>query len=367
MSQKQSFIETILKSKQMNTSQKERFLVLASHEFEKVEDLQKDLAKQLEDVKTKLEGLDGKIIVDKEVKVTVKDKPKRDLIHNPIETSKFLQALSSDSNPLKYLIHDKTDGFDYNEMQEKWLDILTNYRTLFSKNIKYNVIKRMKEFIGCDPQNWFFKGKVEKFKLSNDEVINWCKKNPGKHPIMHFDNEISYFKESIKIKKGSLQNMIEEILLERFGNDYYKLKLDFINIDKAEFYTDVDALIAGLKNIFNSLNQRIDHGQTIKFSFEAKALTNGRLRILKIIHVDSECDKALTKEEIFGPDNGGDFKEAEQRFLQNCDWSIVAKNPDKNYNKLNILYDFTNKNIEPREKVNPLEIEGFTHILTFYS
>ena len=125
--------------------------------------------------------------------------------------------------------------------------------------------------------------------------------------------------------------------------------------------------ISGLKNIFSSLKQRTDQSNSIKISFEAKSTSKGRLRIIKVIHIDSECDKPLIKKEIFSTDSGGDFKEAEQRFLQNCDWAIIAKNPDEEYNKLNILYDFTDTEIKPREKINPDAIEGFTHILTFYS
>jgi hypothetical protein len=362
------FINDLLSSERIEVFQKEKLFTLTANELKKHSEIDKNIFAELEAIKKQLNGFDSVMEKSKNHNIKKFENPKDFTIyHKPEETSKFLQSLSSDSNPLKFIIHDKTNGFEYYEMQEEWKNILTNYKTYFTKNIKYNVIKRMKEFVGCEPKNWFFKGKSENFKLSNEEVINWCKKNPGKHPILHFDNEISYFKESIKIKKGSLQNIIEEVLLEKFDKEYRQLKLNFIDLDKAEFYTDVDALISGLKNIISSIKQRIDQSQSIKFSFEAKATSNGRMRIIKIIHIDSECDKALIKEEIFGTDSGGDFKDAEQRFLHICDWSIAAKNPEAKYNKLNILYDFTNKYIEPREKINSHEIEGFTHILTFYS
>ncbi len=361
MNNKLTFITELLTSKKIDSSQKERLFILTANELKKNCETDEKILVEIEAIKNQLKEV-RKINNKKSKEIKLNQ-----LFHKPLETSKFLQSLSSDSNLLKFLIHDKTDGFDYNEMKKVWIDILSDYKKHFSENIKYNLINRMKAFVGCTTDNWFFKGKAQKFKLTNIEVVDWCKKNPGKHPIMHFDNEISYFKESIKIKKGSLETIINEILLERFGNGYSKLELNFIDLDKAEFYTDVDALIAGLKNIFSSLKQRLDQSNSIKITFEAKSTTKGRLRIIKIIHIDSECDKPLIKDEIFGTDSGGDFKDAEQRFLQNCDWSIIAKNPDEKYNKLNILYDFTDTGIKSREKINPDAIEGFTHILTFYS
>lgn len=363
MNNKISFITELLNSKKIEASQKERLFLLTASEINKKDGRDEKIFAEIEAIKRQLAGIENN-----EVEINTKIE-KEIVLHKPLETSKFLQSLSSDENPLKFLIHDKTDGFNYQEMQKKWNDILIHYKTYFTANIKKTVIARMKAFVGIGTtKDWFFKGKPIKFKLTNNEVVDWCKKNPGKHPILHFDNEISYFKETIKISKGTLQKIIEEILLEKFGNDYSRLKLEFVDLDKPEFYTDVDALIAGLKNIFNSLKQRIDQSNSIKICFKPDRTSEGiRLRIIKIIHINSECDKPLTKEEIFGTDSGGDFKEAEQRFLQNCDWSIIAKNTDEEYNKLNILYDFTDTEIKPREKINPDAIEGFTHILTFYS
>jgi hypothetical protein len=57
--------------------------------------------------------------------------------------------------------------------------------------------------------------------------------------------------------------------------------------------------------------------------------------------------------------------EAEKKFYQVCDWSINAKHQNQGQ-KLNILYNI-GKTTFPKEKVAPEEIEGFTHIFTFYS
>jgi hypothetical protein len=362
MNNKISFIAELLNSNKINASQKEKIFELATSDIKRIANSDEIIFSEIAELKKRMEKLSGK---DRGGKGK-KDLPKSVTIHNPIETSFFLQALSSDSNPLKYLIHNKTDGFDLEKIQQEWAENLNNYSTVFSKNIKYNVIKRMKSLIGLDEDAWYFKGNPEKFKFTQKTVTDWCAKNPTKHPILHFDNEISLFKESIKIYNGSLKNYIEEIIKESFGQDFYKLQVELVNLENAEFYTDVDALISGLKNIFNSSAQRLDKSNKLKIVFEAKNRSEGRLRIIKIIHKYSNCDKNLDKHELFSGDGGGDFKDAEKRFLQVCDWSIISNNPDNNFNKLNILCS-QNQNIPQREKVPQEEIEGYTHILTFFS
>lgn len=362
MNNKISFITELLNSNKINASQKEKIFALATNEIKNIGKSDEVIFAEIADLKKKMEG-----IVKNQDKVTVKSNNYiPDLIHKPLETSRFLQSLSSDTNQLKYLIHDKTDGFNLDEQLAEWKNCLNNYKVNFSNNIKYSVIKRMKSIIGEENKDWFFKGKAEKFKFSDEIVKKWCSKNPSKHPILHFDTEISLFKESIKIYNGSLKKYVEEIIIESFGNNYLNLEIEYFNLEKAEFYTDVDALINGLKNIINSIAQRIQKSNKVKIIFEGKTNKDGRLRIIKIIHIGSTCEKKLDLMELFDSDGGGDFKDAQKRFIQVCDWTIISKNPDEHFNKLNIIYDL-DKNIKQKEHISPSEVEGFTHILTFYS
>ena len=150
-----------------------------------------------------------------------------------------------------------------------------------------------------------------------------------------------------------------EITPQREGNH---IKFDD-NIKNAAFLTDVDTLINGLRGIFNSIGQQIDKkqaGNTVKISFKTKRTAENRFRIIEIVHVGSKCDKELD-ENIFG----GDLKSTKQSFFQLCDWSIIANNPSEQYNKANILYNPSITALS-KEKLEG-EIEGFTHLLTFYS
>jgi hypothetical protein len=365
------FISDLLGSKKIEPSQKERVFMLAAYELKKNGETDEKIFAEIEEIKNqlveiKLKGLEmkndhkGSDGIDQAINDEI------DLLkHRPIETSQFLQSFSSDSNPLKYLIHDKTDGFEFTEIIKEWNKKLNKY---YDSNVKFSLRTRIFYLIGTkkNEKDWYFNGVKQTFKYSNKTVSEWCSKNPNTHPIHHFEKEISIFKKSIKLYDGALKTHFIKIMQDVFGTQYSLYDIELIDLEKAELYTDVDALISGLKSILNSIKQRSKNGKKIKIVFEAKATSQGRTRIIKIIHVNSKCDRILDKSELFGTENGGDFKDAEKRFFQICDWSIISHNLDPNFNKLNILFDI-NKNI-PSKQQTPLDgIDGFTHLLTFYS
>ena len=137
---------------------------------------------------------------------------------------------------------------------------------------------------------------------------------------------------------------------------------ELVDLDKANFYTNVDALQVGISYIFKSINQRFKNSNKIRVEFSRKADEEGRKRIIKIIHLGSNCDKPLDKNDLFQ----GDLLEAEKALFGICDWSIISKSPDDSVNKLNVLFDI-NSNKIPRKKIEDSLIEGFTHVLTFYA
>ncbi len=308
--------------------------------------------------------------------VNIENNTKKSIIdlskHLPVETTKFLQLFSAEDSSFKYLVHDYLNGpFEINDFLENVKKELETYK---KSNVKFNLLKRVDAFIAIDSKiidsnnigRWYFKGKFYKFSFSNIEVNDWCSQNLGRHPIYNFEKEISFFKNTMRIYDGSLKNHINEIAAQQLGDLYTSFEIEYENVEKAEFYTDVDSLLSGIRGIFNSIKQRANKSKKIKIEFRARNTPDGRLRILNIIHINSICEKPLNKSEIFGSDNGGDFKAIEQRFFQVCDWSITANNPDSDFNKLNILYDI-NKDKQPREKIDSSKIQGFTHTMTFYS
>jgi RNA-directed DNA polymerase len=288
--------------------------------------------------------------------------------HLPVDTTKFLQLFSEEGSNFKFLVHDYLNGpFIINDFINDVKGELNSYE---NSNVKYSLRKRIESFIDIYKagkyKQWYFNNIPSKFSFSNTEVLDWCSQNSGRHPIHNFEKEILFFKNSMKIYDGSLKNYINEIAAQQLGDLYTSFEIEYENVEKAEFYTDVDALLSGIRGIFNSIKQRANKSKKIKIEFRARNTLDGRLRILNIIHIDSICEKPLNKSDIFSSDNGGDFKAIEQRFFQVCDWSITANNPDNDFNKLNILYDI-NKDKQPREKIDSSKIQGFTHTMTFYS
>jgi hypothetical protein len=138
--------------------------------------------------------------------------------------------------------------------------------------------------------------------------------------------------------------------------------IELIDLDKANFYTNVDAMQVGISYLIKAISQRFNNSNRIRVVFSRKADEEGSKRIIKIIHVGSECNKPLNKKELFQ----GDLLEAEKALFGICDWSIISKSPDDSVNKLNILFDI-NSNRMPKEKIADSLIEGFTHVLTFYA
>lgn len=367
--------EKVEESKSLSPEAKEKFYALVESSIGKpmiVKDLggdYVDLAKMYKEA--------GFVPIDLgELVISVSDKKKKleaesniDLTkHRPIETSRFLQSLSSNANPLKFLIHEKTDGFILEEMQKQWKQELNK---LWETNIRISLRNRFFYFAGGTDKKGENKGwyswnekKYHEFSYSANRVRDWCSKNPNAHPLLHFDSEIISFKKSIKFFNGNLEEQVKSVAASCFGELFGRFEIECQNLNKAEFYADADAFLSGLKHIFNSIKQRISNSNKIKITFEGKSTLKGRIRIIKIVHVGSESDKELNKNSLFGLDNGGDFKEAEKKFYQVCDWAIIARTPNQELNKLNILCDL--KQID-RAKVNDEEIEGFTHVFTFYS
>jgi len=319
--------------------------------------------------------LKRKIIIDKGENLPLeeflenKEKEEKEIDlskHKPIDVTRFLLNFRA-SEGLKFLTHDydKTDSvFDYNS-------ILTIAKKEFNDLSSQFVIPpslwaRINQFAFGDPNKvWRFNKVSYKLNWQSPELLSWMEANPITHPINNEVFEkgiITPFKKSIEIKAPDLEYIFKNKLAENLASKYLSFDIELIDLDKANFYTNVDAFQVGISYIFKSINQRIKNSNKIRIEFLRKADDEGRKRIIKIIHLGSKCDKALDKKDLFQ----GDLLEAEKAFFGICDWSIISKSPDDSVNKLNVLFDI-NSNKLPKEKIEDSLIEGFTHILTFYA
>lgn len=286
--------------------------------------------------------------------------------HKPIDVTRFLLNFRS-SEGLKFLTHDYDNPgsvFDYNKIiaisKKEFKELSTEFI------VPVNLLSRINQFAFGDPSKaWWFNRLPYKLNWQSHELLSWMEANPITHPINNEVFEkgfITPFKKSIEIKAPDLEYIFKNKLAENLASKYLSFDIELIDLDKANFYTNVDALQVGISYIFKSINQRFKNSNKIRIEFLRKADDEGRKRIIKIIHLDSKCDKPMDKKDLFQ----GDLLEAEKAFFGICDWSIISKSPDDSVNKLNVLFDI-NSNKIPKEKIEESLIEGFTHILTFYA
>lgn len=286
--------------------------------------------------------------------------------HKPIDVTRFLLNFRA-SEGLKFLTHDydKSDSvFEYESILSIAKNEFDELATRFV--IPSRLWSRINQFAFGDPNGvwWFNKNKFE-LNWKSPELIDWMKRNPNTHPLKNeeFDKGfITPFKKSIEIKAPELEYIFRNKLAENLESKYLSFDIQLIDLDKANFFTNVDSLQVGISYIIKAIRQRFANSNKIKVEFLRKADMEGRKRIIKIIHIGSASNNSLIKNDLFQ----GDLLEAEKALFGICDWSIISKSPDPSINKLNILFDI-NSNIQPTEKIDESLIEGFTHILTFYS
>lgn len=286
--------------------------------------------------------------------------------HKPVDVTRFLLNFRA-SEGLKFLTHDydKTDSiFDYEEILKIAKGEFDQLSSQFI--IPPNLWARINQFAFGDPNKvWLFNKIAYKLNWKSPVLISWIAKNPNLHPIKNEEFEkgfITPFKKSIEIKAPDLERIFKNKLAENLESKYLSFDIKLIDLDKANFYTNVDALQIGISYIIKAIKQRFENSNKIKVEFSRKADAEGRKRILKIIHIDSICNKPLDKTDLLQ----GDLLEAEKALFGICDWSILSKSPDDTVNKLNVLFDI-NSNKKPKEKIDQSLIEGFSHELTFYS
>lgn len=286
--------------------------------------------------------------------------------HKPIDVTRFLLNFRA-SEGLKFLTHDydKTDSlFDYADILKVAKKEFEDLSSQFI--IPPNLWARINQFAFGDPNKiWRFDKVIYKHNWKSPELLSWIDANPHTHPIKNEDFEkgfITPFKKSIEIKAPELENIFKNKLAENLGSKYISFDIKMLDLNTANFYTNVDAFQVGISYLIKAIKQRFSNSNKLRIEFSRKADAEGRKRIIKIIHIGSECNKPLDKNELFQ----GDLLEAEKAFFGICDWSIISKSPDDSVNVLNVLFDISSAKV-PKEKIDDSLIEGFTHILTFYS
>lgn len=291
---------------------------------------------------------------------------KKEIPHKPKDTVTFLK-LFEDRDAFKFLTHD----FDNTDEEFSRSDIVKKAKEVYEKVRKDLVVPeilttRFHHYAFHKKPKWWTweKGTQSDIFLgwSGKKLIDWCNDpiNESIHPFKdsyYLDNMITPFKNCIEVRLGYLPKLFQQVIDKKLDKSF---DVEYIDLKKARFYTDVNIFQSGLNSLFTPFKEiaNENNNHKIQISFNREKIGETRLKVIKIIHFDSMPLKFSDDEDLIK----GDLKEAKERFKGLCNWSIEAKFED-GFKRINILND--NQDIQYIETIEKEET-GFTHILSFY-
>ncbi len=335
----------MLQNRLLSMNDKKRLIMLATQELNQV-----DLPSKTTDGKNT--GTDTENSIEEN-------------IHAPKDTAAFLSSFN-DPNGFKFLTHDYDPdaSMDYDQLmklvREKFKESTSKYKIpkkLFALMAAFlfggkNPHGEKRTWLDCD-------GKFQESNYASKEWIEWAKNNPKSHLLENpsFNKTIQKFRSTIRLVKPALVEIIK-----RQAAKHADLDIQTKDLEKADFYTYVWVLENGIRRILNDISNRAKNHPQIIISFERQFNDDYSLRIIKICHKGSESsslDEVVKKFEA----GGGAFNEIKKTLIGYCNWSVEAL-WDGFPKRWNILDDTQSERIEDISKDN---VQGFTHILTYFS
>jgi hypothetical protein len=314
----------------------------------------------------------------------------KNIPHKPKDVAAFLVRFRErKSRGLKYLTHRWSDvkndnPLTYEEIIENAKKELNECRsiytipdTLFSKVREYVVEKTYSEinkkgFLVKHPHffyNVVRNGRVEREHVysgwSSDEMVEWAKNNPGGDPNQddYWKKKLIYpFKQAIEVRDGMFEaymRMNAEVELK----DQYQLFNPTYSesLKEARFFTDVPTLFEGIRELLDVAKDKAKK-PSLKIDYQIPESTGlfGIRQIRIMTDLDCNIGSLHTKQQLI---SGGNFGSAYEHFYGLCNWSILCKK-GKDFIRINLLSDI--EEINDEEIIKSDEVEGFTHVLTFY-
>lgn len=295
----------------------------------------------------------------KSIGVAKKIEKKRDgktKVHNPRFTADFL-SLFNRRNGFKYLTHNyDTSGNTLTGMITQVRSVFKNYSN--STELPESLRALMNRFINGG--KWYdYEGKECTEGYSSKTWYEWSEQNDGMHPIMNiggFEIIIQRFRHTIRLVAPDLQYFAESI-----KDKYPTFNFDFINLKKADFYTNVNVLRCSLLEIIKDLTDHQDY-KNIKIEFKPDFDGEYFIRHIVIEQIDSYSLKPIDEVLEKFKSTGGFFSGNAEKLTGYCNWSVESLWDGKPY-RWNILRE---NNVPEIEQISEQGVAGFTHILTFY-
>lgn len=286
--------------------------------------------------------------------------------HRPADVATFLR-LFQDSDGLKYLTHD----YDIPGTEFQYHKIMEIAGKDFNKAYaRYSVTKslyaRVKHFAFEKRPKWWRWQKGKKVDINigwgSEEIREWSESNPGVHPIRlkaFRDQFIRPFKDSIQFRAPMFLSAIEETLEEKFAEERKVFDIELVNLESADFFTDVDIFLGGIRHVLDGILERIELSKKIRIEFKRVSKNGTSMKIVEITHLGSLCHR----EAVVGELMNGNFREAFKSFRGLCNWSVSAKFTNGHF----LVHMLNDKVGEPEiEAIDANHVLGFKHILSFY-
>lgn len=291
---------------------------------------------------------------DGEIKAPMKNSTKTfDAIrdgHTPMKTADFL-SLFELREGLKYLTHD----FEPNSGMTMMLQVENTRKIINSKDytIPRSLYSLIKGYI--DGVSWIdcFGEKHNSF-LQTDDWRKYEQINPFAHPITTdaYKEEVQRFVETIRVRRSHLQDLLDAI------PEIKKAKIEKLNLDKFDAYTNVLVLKSIISDIIRDFTQR-NGNSLLQIRCERGTFSGYRTYSIKLVQSKSTAD---TIEEVQSKlkKGGGALFRVLGLCESFCDWSIEGNFEGKSL-KWRILDSTGGQEIEEIKKT-----EDFVHILTYY-
>jgi len=287
-----------------------------------------------------------------------------------LDTAIFLSKFNQ-PNGLKYLTHDfdlQNDGCPHNmEELKKQLDAIMNQGNSIPSSLfmllNIFIYGKYKNEIGESTNPWKDTFGTEHTSFfNNEEWRKWSVENNNIHPINNpiFAREIKAFRSTIRIDQGLLTKIVDKA-----SEKTTLLQITQKKTDAADFYTNTFMLYLSLKKIFAGMNDRAQQNTEVNVTFKRSTDEDGTmLRKIIITHYNSFPTKSLqeTIDRLNNYKDAGDFGTIRGYLNGYCLWSVESR-WDNEPMRWNIL---KNSSMPETERIGNQEVEGFTHILTFY-
>lgn len=283
--------------------------------------------------------------------------------HYPKAAADFL-ATFANPDGLKFLTHD----FDP-DSETDIISVADRFESIYSNRNNTHIPESLYKLIAgfIRGPKWIDRNDNPHFIfLKSHKIKTWLTQNPGLHPIIsnEFGQEIQDFRNTVRVSKPELSRIVQRLL--KTNNQLAKLRATTNDLDKADFYTNVNVLANKiLRKVLIDIAQRNPESEIqISFSRASSPTTRHRMQIIKIVHIGSEANSLEdVVRKISFEEQSGEMFNLLKSCKGYCDWTIEARFEKEGCKRWRIL---DSENLPETETMPDNSVGGFTHIFTFY-